>query len=246
VGITNKEADVKIRLKLFLVLGALVALAGVAYADFNTLFKGTYYQNATSGAKTDASGNAYTTESNPEMDANLTFAPEQCVNSVSLAAGSADSSGVMDTHRMRLGMLYIKCTKAATGVSTTSRLAISIRGHLNGQSDSSSVFPVFFYGRSDQGVTAIASQLDTTSTGQLVTGSASNPWSGEYVIVVDHLRGSPADGVAAVAFQYPNGIALPLSSIFGREIYNPYTSIRVRNLSGPTVNVSISLVGTPL
>ena len=49
-------------MKLVLALGAMVALAGVAQADFNVLDKSTWYQNGAYGAKVDASGNAYTTE----------------------------------------------------------------------------------------------------------------------------------------------------------------------------------------
>lgn len=232
--------------RLTLALGALVlTLAMTAYADYNVLNKGSYYQNATSGDRVTSLGHKTVVEQDPPMDANLTFAPEQVINSTSMAVGGADSSGVLDTHRMRLGMILIKSYNAATGANRLSRLAISIRTHLNGQDDSSSTFPIFFYGRSDQGVTAMASQLDTTSSGHLVTGGAANPWSGEYVIVVDHSRDQPT-GVAATAFQYPSGIAIPLSSIFGRDIYSPSTSIRVRNLSGPTVAVQVSLVGTPL
>ena len=236
----------KNRLKLVLALGAMVALAGVAQADFNVLDKTTWYQNGANGARVTSTGHATVTEQNPAMDANLTFAPEQCITNASLAVGSGDSSVVLDTHRMRLGSVFIKCTQSALGVNRITRLAISFRGHLNGQDDSTSTFPLFMYGRSDMGVTAIASQLDTTSSGHLVTGSASNPWSGEYVIVIDHTRDSPANSVAATAFQYPNGLWIPLSSLFGRDVYSPYTSIRVRNLSGPTVSVQVSLIGTPL
>lgn len=236
----------KNRLKLVLALGAMVALAGVSRADFNTLFKGTYYQNATSGARVTSSGHETVQEQDPPMDANLTFAPEQCISTASLTVASACSSGVMDTHRMRLGSIFIKCTQSALGANRLSRLAISFRGHLNGADDSTSTFPLFMYGRSDMGVTALASQLDTTSSGHLVTGGAANPWSGEYIIVVDHNRDAPAVSVAATAFSYPNGLWIPLSSLLGRDVYSPYTSIRVRNLSGPTVSLQVSLVGTPL
>ena len=58
----------KNRLKLVLALGAMVALAGVAQADFNVLDKSTWYQNGATGAKVDASGNAYTTEASKDRD----------------------------------------------------------------------------------------------------------------------------------------------------------------------------------
>lgn len=242
--------------------GGLLLFVGLALADNNVLNKGSYFQNATNGAKVDGSGNAYVTESAPAMDANLTFA--SIISSASLAAGAADSSAVLDTHRMRLGMLLIKCTPISiTGADSLSgiRLSVQIRTHLNGQTDSSSTFVFYPYGQSAMGaVTTVASQIDTLLTGQIQTGlnlqaNVNGSWSGEFTCYFANNRVGPGTSVIGSmgqrTFYYPNGIAVPVQSIWGREIYSPYTSIRVRNLgSGPTTAracaVTVHLVGTPL
>jgi hypothetical protein len=239
----------------------LTVLAAIGLADNNVLDHSTYFQNATNGAKTDASGNAYVTESTPAMDANLTFA--SIISNTSLAAGVADSSSVMDTHRMRLGMLLIKCTPLSlTGADSLgiTRIGVQIRTHLNGISDSSSTFACYMYGRSDQGGVAAASQIDTSAAGQIfnavnLAASANSAHSGEFVVFVANDRVGP--GTSAIGtmgqrtYSWPNGIAIPLQSIFGRDLYSPYTSIRVRNLgnTGPanrSVSITVHLIGTPL
>src|SRR6185436_12161411 len=147
--------------KLLAALAALGLMATTVWGDNDVLNKGSYYQNATNGAKTDASGNAYVTESTPAMDANLTFA-NIISNQTGLAIGAADSSAIQDTHRMRLGMLLIKPVIGGTGTVDTTvvlRIAIQIRTHLNGIDDSLSTFAIYSYGTAP-GVTA--SGVDTT------------------------------------------------------------------------------------
>jgi hypothetical protein len=218
----------------------------------------------------DANGNGSVVEQFPAMDQNLTFA--SIISNASLALGAADSSAILDTHRMRLGMLLFKCsngTTTGTGDTTVAfRVAYQIRTHLNGSSDSSSVFPIYLYGRSDVGaVTTSAGQTDTTSQGQLMTGTpttalnatpdANTPWSGEYTLVIQAKRFAHGSSIAVNGhtYYYPNGIAIPLSSIFGRDIYSPYTSVRVRVMTVEKANaafateglaITVSLVGTPL
>lgn len=249
--------------RVWIALGALALCAAtVVYGDYNVLSKGTYYQNATNGATTDASGNALVLEAEPVMDANLTF--PSIISLSTLAGGAADSSGILDTHRMRLGMLLIKATPTSvTGADSGAviRLGVQIRTHLNGSADSSSTFAMYMYGRTDQGANvAAASQIDTSAVGQLftadnLTANANSVWSGEFVVHVQVRRLGPTTsvlgGLGQRTYAYPNGMAIPLQSIFGREIYSPYTSIRIRHLgnSGPTARsciVTAHLVGTPL
>ena len=239
-------------LPLGLIAGLLVA--SFSRADYNVLDKGTHYQGA-QGQRVTSTGHATTQEADPAMDGNLTFS--SIISTASIAAGAADSSAILDTHRVRLGMLYVDCTPILAGGWADSlisiRLSIQVRSHLNGQADSASTFAVYPYGRTDIGSQATtASQTDTTVTGHLLdlnnhAASAARAPSGEFVVVV------AANRVAGGwrTFTYPRGIAIPLQSIFGRDPYSPYTSIRVRNLgNGAAANrackLAVHLVGTPL
>jgi hypothetical protein len=218
----------------------------------------------------DSNGNQKVAEAFPLSDQNLTFA--SIISNASLALGAADSSAILDTHRMRLGMLLIKASNGTTtgtaDTTVTTRIAIQIRTHLNGGSDSASTFPIYLYGRSDVGaVVTSAGQTDTTSQGHLIDGkpitavlatpSANSPWSGEYTVVIENKRFAHASSidVNGHTFYYPSGIAIPLSSIFGRDIYSPYTSVRVRvmtvmkagaNFATQGLAITMHLVGTPL
>jgi hypothetical protein len=55
-------------LRKWLVLGGLLAFVGTAKADFNVQDKGTYYNNASTGLKTDASGNLATSDFDRDRD----------------------------------------------------------------------------------------------------------------------------------------------------------------------------------
>lgn len=89
--------------------------------------------------------------------------------------------------------------------------------------------------------------IDTLMVGHIWPGSASVPWSGEWVLAVDPLRNAPNNGIAVGAnvFTYPNGIAVPLSNLYGRDFYADYISVRVRNIGGQTAKVSVTLIGSP-
>jgi hypothetical protein len=216
---------------------------------------------------TDADGNLKASEAFPPMDAGFTL--PAIINASTLAIGGADSSEIKDTRRMRLGMLLIKGVLAGTGtVDTTcvARLAIQIRTHLNGAADSNSTFPIYQYGASTLGAGAAAT-IDTVVQGHIqdgvtLTAISATPgtiatWSGEIAVRISAQRNAYGDAIAinGNTFYYPSGIALPLPSLFGRDIYSPYTSVRVRlmtfqkgaaSLTTGTVIVTVSLVGTPL
>ncbi len=227
-------------------LAAFCALAllvpGRAFADNNVIDHGTYLANGATGAKVDANGSALTSESAPAMDANLTFA--NVIQNSSLAVGAADSSAVLDTHRMRLGVLLFKIVPS-TGTGVITRLAVEVRLHLNGASDSSSTFPIYL-DAFNAGLARASGAADTAGAGHFITGSATALYSGEFSVGANSGRNAPGNAVAAVAWTYPNGIAIPLSNLYGREVWAPYISVRVRNMVGPTCAVTVSLVGTPL
>jgi hypothetical protein len=245
--------------KLLAALAGLGLVATAVWGDNNVLNHGTYYGNAATGLKTDASGNLYMTNSSPLQDNNLTFA--SIISQSSLAAGAADSSAVLDTHAMRLGMLLIKATpQSVTGADSlaTVRIGIQIRTHLNGAADSSSTFAIYQYGVVPS--MAITAGVDTAYFGQIANGlnlaaSSQGTFSGEFNVAIAINRIGPGTSILGSLgqrlFYYPNGIAIPIQNLFGRDIYSPYTSIRVRNLgtAGPanrTCIVTVSLVGTPL
>lgn len=223
---------------------AAVALlvAASASGDSNTYnYQGSGpYFNTKNGAVVDASGNAKVVETAPNRDANFTYS--NIINSASIAAAAADSSAILDVHNMRLGTLLFKVTPVSGGVGLITRLAVQVRIHMNGGSDSLSTFAVYPYG---QGPTFAPTVLDTMNAGHLFTGSGTVPWSGETVLTFNGNRNSPLNAVAATAFSYPNGVAIPLSSLTGRDFYADYISIRVRNVTGPAAKVAVSLIGSP-
>ena len=247
-------------------LGCLVlGLAVSAFADYNVLDKNTYKQNATSGAKTDAFGNAYIIDSNPNRDANLTF--QSVISNTSLAFGAADSNATpLDTHAMRLGMLLFKGVVVSGDSNDVVRIAVQVRTHLNGNTDSLSTFAIYQYGVSPSLNQTSGVTPDTASVGQLwksgtttavsATPTNSQPYSGEFVVSFRADRMAHATGSVALPqgreFYYPNGIAIPMNSLFGREIYSPSTTIRVRNIgtrpgaANRAINITVHLVGTPL
>lgn len=257
----------KMRLRTWFALGAVALLAGVALADFNVRDHGTHFENASTGHRVNSSGDLTVEESSPAMDANLTF--ENIIVSTGTALAAADSSTVLDTHRMRLGMLLIKPVVAGTGTVDTTvivRIAVQIRTHINAQDDSSSTFAVYPYGYAPSMV-ATTIGADTTWQGHMhkplgLTAIAANvgpisPWSGEIGLSIQAVRNAHTNsvGVGSHQFYYPSGIAIPLQSLYGRDIYSPYTSVRVRimtaqkgaaSLSTATLAYTVHLVGTPL
>ena len=198
-------------------------------------------QHVTSG---DASGNASVVEQYPIPD--MTISQANIIYNAALIVGAADSSAVLDVHRMRHGMLLFKITPSV-GAGRINRIAVQVRAHLGGGNDSLTTFAFYPYGQSDQGAQAtIASQTDTTTVGHLITGSASAPYSGEFTIVANGVRNSTGAAGAGQAYAYPNGIAIPIESLFGRTFWAPYMSVRVRNLVGPTCAITVHLVGSAL
>jgi hypothetical protein len=112
------------------------------------------------------------------------------------------------------------------------------------------------------GAVADTSQQGHLYSGVPQTGIAATPgsnttWSGEFTLFISAKRNAHGDGlnVNGHTFYYPNGIAIPLQSIFGRDIYSPYTSVRVRlmaaqkgsaSLTTATLKYTVHLIGTPL
>lgn len=206
-----------------------------------------------SGKGTDGRKNTVRVGSAGDVSTTLTNPPSELWTSVpfiigspsgvSLAVGAGDSSDVIDVSAYRTLGLLIKATPG-TGNPGINRLEFQIRTHLNGLADSSSMFVWY-----PEGLSALGSGTATADTalafGHILTGSASAPWSGEFTVVANRNRNSPGNSVAATAWSYPNGIYIPIRSLFG-GFWGPNLSVRVRNAVGPTCVVSVHLVGTAL
>ena len=86
-------------------LGLLAADAALAQtAGTNTTSQNGYYFNSKTGQQTNSDGHVLQVDTARDRDANLELTGGV---SKSLAGGAADSSVVLDTHTMRLGMLLI-------------------------------------------------------------------------------------------------------------------------------------------
>lgn len=196
-----------------------------------------------------SSGTLSTQESAPIQDQDGLF--EAIINNATIGPGVADSSQIMDTHALRHMKLLIKATVlnwAVADSAKTMRFVFQVRTHLNGLSDSNSVFAEYQYGNVVAQTTS-ATGVDSTNVGHLLSGHAALQWSGEFAVTIEYNRnahGSSRDATGEL-FYYPSGIALSLDSVFGREFWSPYTSIRVRNITpGISAKLQVHLIGTPL
>lgn len=232
---------------------------------------GVYRSDTSSRAfHTDNDGTLYTLEEFPLSDQNFIFQNiiTDCATCSHLALSydgtgllgtSADSSAILDTHRMRLGTLLLDLgIEYTTAVDTTTEIAliVQVRTHLSATaSDSAGTFPLYMYGQNGLGASAAA--IDTAAFGHLQIGSAGTPWSGEFTVYYSAKRRGVYNqwDLNGRSFYFPGTIAIPLSSIWGRDVYSPYTSVRIRDagvrLSGGLqttrkLKAIVHLVGTPL
>lgn len=172
------------------------------------------------------------------------------ISNASLAYNAGDSSSVLPVGNLKHMKLLLKAVPAAAGDNDTTHttwLAFQIRTHLNGASDSNSVFVEYPQGVTSVGV-SVAAQ-DSFKTGHLAKGgrggTAGIPWAGEFLVAVQHVRKAHGSSIAVNGhdWYYPNGIAIPLDSVFGREFVADNMSVRVRNLTSVACGVTVNLVG---
>ena len=240
-------------------LAALLALAGVAYGQ-------TVTQN---GSRTGSPGNAGsqqgmmvgglgyadssgqvpavdpTTHAWQMLEASKDRDYVQLWNMISvtgLASGAADSGdGVAkDVHAYRYLVMYVK-VHVQGGAGSVCRIAFQFREHLNNLNDSLSIVPLYGEGQSLMGT--ISTGADTTNQGHLLAGSATAPWSGEYVLSFSRGREGGSGGAAGTTFYYPAAVGYPLDTLFGRPMRFRFISIRARNLVGPACDVRVTLQG---
>jgi len=184
-------------------------------------------------------------------DRNASLGWTSIISNTAIGLGAADSSSVINTSALRHLMFCMKVVPASNAtVDTISivRFAVQFRVHVNSQTDSASTFPVYFYASSLLGQSATPN--DTSLAGHLVHGTASIPWSGEYTLTFARNRVGVYNAIAATGFlfNYPSGVAIPLDGLFGRDVYFPNLSIRVRNMGPAAGNAQVVawLNGSPL
>lgn len=205
---------------------AVAVLVGVSIADNNVTNMGSYYQNATTGAKVDANGNAYTTESSKDRDRVIKY---DSIISDTMSVGTVDSTAVaFDTHDVARGFLFIKAILPAGAATPFVRLAVRVQGHTAATIDSSNTFNF-----------AVRSANFAANADSLAFGSGTAPTtvaaaSTEYVVTIAH------DPVSPVARR--RTIILPLRDSSGAWLWAEYTSVMVRVLSAnantPSITVS--------
>lgn len=192
-------------------------------------------------------GSAYVTESSKDRD--YVHLWQDVIGNAStgfsLAIGAADSTDnamPIDVHAYRYLNLLIDPTITAGDTNTVVRLAFQFRECMNGNQDSTSLFPLYMYGQTYAGTTA---GPDTSAAGHLFRGNAGLAWSGEYEVTIANNRGQVGNSISVNGrlFYYPNNIDIPLDTFFGRPVRFNNLSIRVRNMGYVATAQSATLTG---
>lgn len=213
------------------VLTMVAAWAWAQTSGTNTVSRNGYYFNATTGQKTDASGNVYTSEAAKDRDSYLQ--PLQILSDVAIASGGADTTDVVDLSGYRTVALLFQITK--NGLNDWNRYAVSARYNLGGLSDSLSLFAL-----------PVSSALDTMTTTLGSVPGAAAPGYGEFTVTL------PMTGTltAAASHSLPQGKVVWLTVPQGFA-WPSRCSFRIRNIGREgTVSVSptirVWVMGTPL
>lgn len=230
-----------------LAIGAgLVTFVGLALADYNTINKGSYYQNQGNGSKTDASGNAYTNEASKDRDHYAVF--PVCDDTVSIGQlidtksskgfpFTAESSAVISCYDYRRFTLMMRVIPVGGDTTTRFRFAVQVRKHLDATGDSSSTFAWTSFAPTPTAVTGLDDSTGHFTAGVFFGGTGSAlgiaPWSNEKVVVFDGERGNAISSAGSIgqAFGWPGGVAIDLMDCRGQWFWAPYISVRIRCLS---------------
>lgn len=225
--------------KMLVALGLLAAIAVAAWAQTsgtNTVAQGTGYRNATTGANTDASGNALVSEAAKDRDSYL--APLS-IFSGTIAAGAADTTDIVDLSGYRTVALLVQVSSgaAATG-SAIQRFAFHARYNLAGASDSLSLFslPVV----AQDSVYAHAAPF-TPGVGTTAAACGST----EFPVTITTTGNA---GLASTA-SIPQGRVVYLTLPQGAIGWPSRCSFRIRNIARTVANtptVRVWVMGTPL
>ena len=187
-------------------------------------------------------GYALVVDPDRDRDKNQVF--ECLTNTSGLAIGAADSNIVpIPVAWCKTLNLALKANLLTTGANDTTAIAhliVQFRDCLNGNCDSANALPIYGYGQTTMGV---SNGSDTTNVGHLQIGNAGVPWSGEYDITLSSKRDG-VNGTVAVngrLYYYPNGMLIPLSNLFGRDVRITNLQCRVRNAGSNSTAGSASV-----
>lgn len=174
-------------------------------------------------------------------DRDLVYTWSDIIPNDSLKA-AGDSSAVIDLQGAKHLWLCLKgCPKGPHG-QAFSNVALQFRIHINDQTDSMSTMPIYITQQSNVGI-AVTAASDTVHAGHLAVGTATVPWSGEVVVRMSRDRCGD-NGAASTALFWPQGIAIPLDGLFGRDVRLPNLSVRARIVGGPSIeNFTATLIG---
>lgn len=190
--------------------------------------------------KMDASGNAKVVDADRDRDL---WGVYNLINNQLTASGSgmADSNAtpVATYNFRRTGLMFYA---QFDSLSSEVKIAVQVRAHYSSATDSASAFPWY---RWPVRSTTVASDVDslghmtkgTYAQAQITTAnvaqSSGGLWSGEFIVKFQSARQDTVDGISAGKYgAYPKGIYIPLQDIGGNYYWAPYTSVRVRVLSG--------------
>jgi len=209
-------------IRKWLILGGLLTAIGIAYADFNVQDKGSYYNNATTGQRTNAQGGLLVDTSPFGAEAQQSDWIQLISDTMAIGA-SQDSSQIQTSYRgyVLQGLSVRASCEAAAGVGFC-RIAISVRTHINDLADSVNTVPVLLYRN------AVSVALDSLAYGKNVAGSAVAP--DEYEFIVTLYR--QATGSTKYIQRY-----VPLSDAIGNALRLKNFSVKARVLSA-TVNTN--------
>ena len=223
-------------LKKWLVLGGLLAFAGLASADYNVQDKTTYFNNASTGLRTNSTGDLRTTE---VADLGTQVSGWIALISDTTAVGMADSSIVQTAYSgYVLHGLMIRASLPAGGVPPFVRLAVSVRVHLNGLADSVSTAPVF----PTRTLTAIAAGADSLKYGTTQVPTTLALEDGEFIVTLSRSSIAAANSVAwATGIQRYIDLETSGGTAPGHRL--PNFSVRVRVLSSGANTNTITVNG---
>lgn len=230
----------KIRgLKGWLAVAGLALFAGLALADYNVRDHSTHHQNASTGLKTNSTGDLTIEDSSPNRDVWRLY--PNIINNQLTASGTGmvDSSQAQSTADMRRLVLVLYGTHDS--VSTIVSLAVQIRGHYLTSSDSASAHPwIRWPNRSitlhndvdsvGHGVVGTYALAQATSANVLV--ASNGLWPGEFKVKFNVAHGDTAADGHGKYGGFPKGMWIPLNDYQGQPFWAPYTSVRVRVING--------------
>ena len=218
---------------------AVVALlvAASASGDSNTYnYQGTGpYFNPKSGQKVDATGNAQVVDADRDRDYVVSY---DNIIADTTATYMADSSAVYATGSANRLYLYVRVTGFTGGVASAfSKLAIEVRSHTNGLSDSTNTF---VWDPTPRSATA------TSEADSITFGSATAPTTAT-LVSTDLQAILTADMQVASKWGRPHTLVIPLVSSTGSWYWGEYTSVKYRVLaaSNTPLTYSVSLRGRP-